>query len=138
MKSPEQIIKDYLGFSKEDNWFFQTEVIRCMQLYASQFKPSTEPELVVEKPDSTPITITRLEDLGFKLVDKSDVFEHMTMPYYVNNGLLLFFNRERTEYEAHDYLVGFGSMRQGKYHCVTFRWISTIEGLNIFIETLIK
>ena len=51
------------------------------------------------------------------------------MPYYVKDGVLLFFNEHRTEYELSDYLSGYGEMRQGKYYCTTFKWINSVHQL---------
>lgn len=69
---------------------------------------------------------------NFKFVSAVDTpFEDIQMPYWVNDGVILFYNTG--EFNENDFLIGYGEMRCGKYHCITFRWIRTERELkNIF------
>jgi hypothetical protein len=69
---------------------------------------------------------------GFKLIQDTTIFECLTMPYYTRNGVILFFN----ESDWTNFLVGYGEMRCGKYHVVTFRWIKTEEEVRNFYTLL--
>lgn len=61
---------------------------------------------------------------NFKFVSRVDTpFEELEMPYWVNDGVILFYNTG--EFNENDFLIGYAEMRRGKYYFVTFRWIRT-------------
>jgi hypothetical protein len=80
------------------------------------------------------ITIDWLTLNKFKLIE-SHPFEDITMPYYVRESILLFFNTPLTEYN-NSYLIGYAEMRQGKYKAVTFRWVSEQEDVIKIYEAI--
>jgi hypothetical protein len=68
-----------------------------------------------------------LTELGF-VQHKATPFEgYELMSYFVKEGVVLFYNPGRTEYELSDYLIGYAQMRQGKYLAVDFQWIKTAD-----------
>jgi hypothetical protein len=73
---------------------------------------------------------------GFKLNDKIDIFENRKMPYYVREGVLLFFNIPVTKFNDDSFLIGYGDMRCGIYYAVDFRWISTRSELIKIYEVI--
>jgi len=84
-------------------------------------------------PKPIPLTEEWLLKFGFESCLPCDDFGDLKMPYYAKNGVLLFYNKNRTEHEKYDYLIGYGMMRSGKYHVVTFRWIKDVHILqNIY------
>lgn len=72
--------------------------------------------------DNALLSADFLVSKGFKLIE-SRPFENLDMPYYVKQGVLLFFNTPVTEWNKSDFLVASAEMRCGKYYAVTFRWI---------------
>jgi hypothetical protein len=75
------------------------------------------------------ITARYLVENGFSLVENTQVFECLEMPYYVKNGIILFFNTPVTEWNENSFLFGIGEMRCGKYHCTVLRWITEVDEL---------
>jgi hypothetical protein len=69
---------------------------------------------------------------GFKLIEESP-FDNYTLPYYVRESVMLFFNTPVTEWNENSFLIGYGEMKMGKYYAVTFKWIkSPSELITIF------
>ena len=71
------------------------------------------------------ITTEYLSENGFR--QNPATFEDLMMPYYVKEGVCLFYNDSRLPNEEHNYLIGYAEMRMGKYYATTFRWISDQE-----------
>jgi hypothetical protein len=70
------------------------------------------------------ITKEFLESHGFVL--REPAFENIGLPYWVNNGVLLFFNKSQPFYS---FYLGYGFMEVGKYYAATMRWIDKEEQL---------
>lgn len=79
----------------------------------------------------TPIPLTRewLLKFGFNSNSPCKDFEDCGMPYYAKHGVLLFYNGNRLKHELCDYMIGYGSMRSGKYHIAMIKWIKYIHQL---------
>lgn len=80
------------------------------------------------------LSVDYLLSVGFVLVDNKDVFENYSMPYYVKNGVILFFNEPINEFNDTSFLIGFANQHFNKYSVVCLRWISTITELKQIYE----
>jgi hypothetical protein len=76
-----------------------------------------------------PLTEEWLLKFGFNSNSPCKDFEDCGMPYYAKHGVLLFYNRNRLKHELCYYLIGYGSMRSGKYHISMIRWIMYVHQL---------
>ena len=79
--------------------------------------------------EGIPLADELLLKYGFYKLPPCKDFENITMPYLANNGVLLFYNKHRTEYETMDYFVGYAETRNGKYHVVLIQWIKYLHQL---------
>lgn len=81
-------------------------------------------EVSVEPKWIQPIKLTEewLLRMGFE--KQGPIFEDMNNPYWVKNGVVLFFNESQPEYK---WKIGFAEMRNGKYYATASRWIDKIH-----------
>ena len=84
------------------------------------------------KMQGIPLTEEWLLRMGFNR--RTPFFKEMTLPYWANNGLLLFFNDTQPEYK---WKVGFAEMRNGEYFVATSRWVDKVHEIqNVYYEFL--
>lgn len=91
----------------------------------------------MKKPPEMLLLPGLLIDLGFRhnnTLKDIKCFECREMPYYVKNGVILWYNTPIQDGNENAYLVGYGEMRCGKYHAVSIRWIYTLEELKPIYE----
>jgi hypothetical protein len=58
------------------------------------------------------------------------------MPYWVKNGVCLFYNTPIQLGCENNFYIGYAEMRSGNYHAVTFRWIDSEEELISIYESI--
>lgn len=88
-----------------------------------------EPIEPVQEEESQLLSAEILEAVGFKKVSiEESPFKDRNMPYYVKDGVLLFYNEG--EWNKNSYYIGYGEMRMGVYGAVAFRWIKTLHELS--------
>jgi hypothetical protein len=75
-----------------------------------------------------PIDLTEdwLKKFGFKKIEESPFTEDISLKYWVNNRVCLFFNESPPE---DTWLIGWADQRFGKYSVVTGRWIHHVHEL---------
>ncbi len=82
--------------------------------------------------DLSPIPLTEnwLTDFGFEL-KKVSQFQNINLPYWVENGVCLFFNSSPPK---NTYLIGTGFNHLNKYYADTRYWIDSVHELQMFFE----
>lgn len=70
--------------------------------------------------DPIPITEKRLNKACFKK-HEGYTFKNINLPYWVKDGVLLFFNTGQEEYS---FKIGYGEIVEGEYFAATWRWIN--------------
>lgn len=81
------------------------------------------------------ITKEWLKSHGFKKQPK-DTFKNINLPYWVKNGICLFFNEDQPYYS---FYIGYGfSFYDAKgYYAATFRWTNQIDQVELIYKAII-
>ena len=82
------------------------------------------------------LTRNLLKVYHFSNIKDVNVFEGLEMSYWVKNGVCLFYNTPTQLGCESNFLIGYGSMRGGKYVAVTFKWIKTFDELTTIYEAI--
>jgi len=70
---------------------------------------------------------------GFNNITDNKFESYPLHPYWVKDGVVLFYNLAQEEYS---YLCGYAEMRMGKYYAVGCRWINYESELKDFYKVL--
>lgn len=88
-------------------------------------------------------TMKRETRLSFELLEKlyfnkrDHGFEDLIdMHHFVKKGVFLFYNTPVQLGSEDSFMIGYGEMRRGKYHIVTFRWIHNLGELTDVYESV--
>lgn len=84
----------------------------------------------------------KIIEAGFGDKDGKDhkgkwVFADKQMRFFAKNGFLLFYNEPLPGHEE-SFLMGYGEMRSGNYHCTSFRWAKSFDEIAKVYEAVIN
>jgi hypothetical protein len=89
-----------------------------------------------QKEESEYLSIELLKEYAFKECPEN-TFKDLVLPYFAKDAVLIFFNKLEIEWQVNrSFLVGYGDMRSGNYHVVTFRWVTKLSELKEIFKAI--